>query len=125
MFLDWSLENPNNGFDPEVPKYPSTVTWCAYDKDGPLAFLPIQQPLMLESLAVRPGATKLQIASALKELTQATVTQAHIKGAGEIYYLGTDDDTDVLATNQIFEQLPYKVFRVRIKNLEGSNENNN
>jgi len=118
-FIDWSLETPNNGFDPEVPKYPSTITLCAYDKDGPLAFMPVQQPFMMDSVASRPGVSKGQIALALKEFTQALVTQAHIKGVGEIYFLATEEGTNKMAENQLFEELPYKVFRVKVKELEG------
>jgi len=72
---------------------------------------------MLESLAPRPGATKEQVALAMKELTQNAITQAHISGAGEIYYLGSDADTDALSTNQIFEEVKMKVFRVKVREL--------
>lgn len=117
LFFDWASENPHGEFDPEVAKFRSSTTWCAYDKDGPLVFQTIQRPLMLESLAPRPGATKEQIAVAMKELTQNAITQAHLAGAGEIYYLGSDEGTDALSTNQIFEKLPFSVFRVKIKDL--------
>jgi DNA-binding transcriptional regulator GbsR (MarR family) len=80
--------------------------------------MPMQCPLMMESLASRPGASKSEIAVALKELTQQIVTQAHQRGAGEIYFLGTDVDTDVMACNQIFERVDYPVYRVRLKDLE-------
>lgn len=117
-FLEWSRNTPNNGFDPEVARYPSTITWCVYDKSGPLAYMPMQCPLVMDSLASRPGASKSEIASALKELTQQFVTQAHIRGAGEILFLGTEEGTDHMAVNQIFEELPYKVYRLRIKDLQ-------
>jgi hypothetical protein len=117
LFLEWSRSTPNNGWDSEVAKYPSTVTWCAYDRHGPLAFMPVQCPLMMDSLASRPGASKSEIAVALKELTQANVTLAHSKGAGEIYFLGTDDGTDAMAQNQIFEKLNYTVYRLKLKDL--------
>ena len=119
MFADWSLENPHNEFDPEVAKYPSTFVLCAYDKDGPLAYQPVQQPFMLDSLATRPGASKLQVAAALKEFAQAAVTQAYIKGVGEIYFLGTEEGTSEMCSNHLFEELPYKVYRCKVKNLEG------
>lgn len=118
-FIDWSLETPNNGFDPEVPKYPSTITLCAYDKDGPLAFMPVQQAFVMEAVASRPGASKMQTALALKEFTQAIVTMAHLKGVGEIYFLGTEDGTNKMAGNQLFEELPYRVFRCKVAELEG------
>ena len=118
QFAEWSLANTKGEFDPAPATYPSTITWCVYDEYGPMAYMPIQCPLMLESLATRPGASKTEIALAIKELTQQAVTQAHIKGAGEIYFLGSDEGTDAMAANQIFEKLPYSVFRLRIKDLE-------
>lgn len=118
QFLEWSRNTSNNGFDPEVARYPSTITWCVYDKSGPLAYMPMQCPLVMDSLASRPGASKSEIASALKELTQEFVTQAHIRGSGEILFLGSEEGTDRLATNQLFEELPYKVYRLRVKDLE-------
>jgi hypothetical protein len=117
QFLDWSLENAKGNFDPEVARFKSSITWCAYDSDGPLVFQTIQRPLMLESLAPRPDATNQQIASAMKELTQNAVTQAHVMEAGEIYFLSSDADTDKFAASHIFEELPYKVFRCKLADL--------
>jgi hypothetical protein len=111
-FVDWSLETPDNEFDPEVVKYPSTFVLCAYE--------PIQQAFIMDSFASRPGATKLQIATAMKELFQETVTQGHLKGVGEIMFLGTEKGTEHMTTNQeVFEKLPWSVYRVKIRELEG------
>lgn len=118
MFIDWALENSSaNAFDPDVPAFPSSRTWCAFDSDGPVAFQTAQQPMMLESLAPRPGSSKLQIASALRELTQNAVTQASIIGIGEIYFLGSSDDTNKFAANHVFEEVPMKIFRLKLKDL--------
>jgi len=32
-------------------------------------------------------------------------------------FLGTEDGTDAMAQNQIFERLPYAVYRLRLKDL--------
>jgi hypothetical protein len=117
MYLDWGLENSHGEFDAQVPLFPSSTTWCAYDKDGPLVFQTIQKPLMLETLAPRPGATKEQVALAMKELTQNAITLAHASGSGEIYFLSTEPGTDHMAGNQIFTELPYKVYRAKLKDL--------
>lgn len=117
LFFDWGTENAKGNFDPEVARFKSSITWCAYDADGPVVFQTVQRPLMLESLAPRPGATKQQVALAMKELTQNAITQASILDAGEVYYLGSDADTDEFATSHIFEELPYKVFRVKLADL--------
>jgi hypothetical protein len=118
IFEEWSRITPNNGFDPDVPKYPSTITWCVYDQHGPLAYMPVQHPLMMESVASRPGASTLEIAAALKEFTQNCVTQSHVRGAGEIYFLGSDSATDWFAEHQMFERVTVPVYRLKLKNLE-------
>ncbi len=124
-FLAWAIENQDKSeFDPAVPLYPSSTTWCAYDEDGPLVYQTLQKPVMLESVAPRPGADPKQIAEALKELAQNCITQAHASGAGEIFFLGTDAETDDFAAKHLFEPLPYRVFRVKLRHLEGTNENN-
>lgn len=125
VFFEWAKENEDKSkFDPAVPLFPSSTTWCAYDKDGPLAYQTIQQPLMLESLSPRPGNTSAQNALAMKELTKTAITLAHSKGVGEILFLGSDDATDTFASNHIFERLPYAVFRIKLRELEGIDVNN-
>jgi hypothetical protein len=117
-YLDWAKENADKSeFDFQVALFPSSTTWCAYDKDGPLAYQTIQQPLMLESLAPRPGSSPMQISLSLKELTKTAITLAHSKGVGEIYFLGSSEDTNSFASNHIFEEVPMKVYRLKIADL--------
>ena len=119
MFLGWAKENEHGEFDPAVALFPSSFTWCAYDKDGPLAFQTIQQPFMLETLAFRPGATHRQKTVAIRELTHNAIAQASLKGAGEVYFVATEEGTNDLADSQMFEELPWRVFRAKIRDLEG------
>ena len=121
MYFLWAEENADkNEFDPAVALFPSSTTWCAYDKDGPLAYQTLQQPIMLESLAPRPGLTPVQVASCLKELTQNAVTFAHSRGSGEIYFLASDDSTAEFAANHIFEKVDMSVYRVKLADLSRS-----
>lgn len=119
IFIGWAKENPKNEFDPAVALFPSSTTWCAYDKTGPLAYQTLQTPIMLESLAPRPGLSPIQISFLLKELTKNAITQAHCRGAGEIYFLGSDDSTNEFAAHHIFEEVPMKVYRLRLADLSG------
>ena len=126
IFFDWSVENADKSqFDPVVALFPSSSTWCAYDSTGPLAYQTLQQPIMLESVAPRPGLTPVQMASCLKELTQNAVTQASVRGVGEILFLGSDEDTNLFASSHIFEEVNMKVYRVKIADLEGENADDN
>lgn len=118
LFEQWSQGTENNLFDPQAALYPTSFTLCAYDSSGPLVFMPIQQPLFLESLAIRPETDRLPIAKAMKELIHTAVTQAHLKGAGEIYFMCKDESTIAYAA-QSFEELPYRLFRLRLSDTEG------
>jgi hypothetical protein len=124
-FFSWAVENADKSeFDPAVALFPSSSTWCAYDKTGPLAYQTLQQPIMLESLAPRPGLSPVQISLCLKELTKNAITQGSIKGAGEIYFLGMDEDTNQFAENHIFEEVNMKIFRLKLADLEGKDADN-
>ena len=76
-----------------------------------------KSPMLLESLAIRPGATNKEVSLALKELIQACVTLGHMKNTGEIYFLGTNEETNKFAENTIFEKLPWPVYRLRLSDL--------
>jgi hypothetical protein len=121
QFLEWSVANAaRNNFDPAVASYQSTIMPVAYDADGPVAYLPIQQPYVLESLAPRPGATDGQVAVALKEIFQFAVTMAHLKNVGEIMFFASDKATVDFATSRpkMFSPVPYQAYRVKIADLE-------
>lgn len=122
-FIQWAVANKGNEFDPATVTYPDSFTLCAFDANGPIAFMPIQQPmvsepLMLESLAVNPNASSLEIAAALKELLQACITIGFMKGTGEIYFLGSSEATNRFAEHhKVFERLDWPVYRLRMADL--------
>lgn len=116
---EWAVQNlDKNHIDPKVVEYPSTFVLAAYAEDGPVMYMPVQTPLMMESVAVDPEASEMKQAQALKELVQALVLQCHLKGIGEIYFIGSDEKTSAFAENQLFEKISSPVYRIRIHNLE-------
>lgn len=119
-FLEWSRDIP--GFDPEVAYHPGIPTVAAYNKQRVVAFMPINQPFFMETIAFNPEATSMEKASAMSELVKFLVSQCYIKGVPEVYFLGTDDMTDKFALNHVFEQLPYKLYRVKVSDLEPHQE---
>jgi hypothetical protein len=119
MFAKWTVANlEKNSADPGVLNYPTTSLLCAYDVDGPLMFLPVQQPMMMESVAPRPGADPLQTAVALRELMKAVVMQAHLKGVGEIYFVSDEATIQPFAEKHAFKKMPYSLYRVKLSDLE-------
>jgi hypothetical protein len=131
IFLKWAVENKGNEFDPDPVTYPDSFTLCAFDETGPLAYLPIQQPMfvepmMLESFAPKPGLTPLQASAALRELIQACVTIGFMKGTGEMYFLGTNTATNSFAEkSKVFERLDWPVYRLRLSDLTKEEPNAN
>lgn len=120
-FTEWSSPLIPN-FDPEVVSYPGSITLCAFNEKGVLAFLPIQSPIisstqMLETLVMKPGASDLEIAGALREFIKSAITIGYMKDAGEIYFVGDHEATNKVAA-RIFEPVPYPVYRLRLKDLE-------
>lgn len=118
QFLEWSRSTEDNAFDPEAAARPSTFTLAAYTQESPTAYLPVAQVFMLESLAVKPGQTDLQTAVSIRELMKAVVLQAHIKGVGELYLVGSNPRTNAFAEDRGFEKVEYPVYRMKLSDLE-------
>ena len=91
----WSGDNP--AWDPRVFQYQGTITLCAFNGADIIAFMPVQQPLIMEAIAFHPLATATQKALAMKELTHSLITQTSLLGKGEIYFLGSDPHTNAFA----------------------------
>jgi hypothetical protein len=115
-FVEWSRNN--KAFDPGVVKYPSTTIRVVYNSEGPVLFGPVQRPLFLDSLAINPGATNEMVSAGMKALTQDAVSQAHINGAGEIYFVASDENTAAFAERHGYEKIKVPVYRVKISDLE-------
>jgi len=128
-FLKYSLETPGNLFDPGVPQYQNTFIRCVFDSAGPVLFAPIQRPLVIDALAFRsesepglPALSDIDRAVAMKELVQDVISQAYIQGSGEVMFVCKDKDTAEFAKRQLFEELPYRLFRIRLKDLESKHD---
>jgi hypothetical protein len=117
-FLKWSRETKNNLFDAEVPLYTTTTTRCAFDHNGPIVFVPVQRPLMLDALAINPESDPLSVALALKELTQDAVSTAFNEGRGEVYFFCHDDRTIEFAQKHAYEEMKFKVYRIKLNDLQ-------
>lgn len=118
LFIEYETSTANNLFDPSVVGYKTTTTWVAFDKTGPIVFCPVQRPFFMEALGIKPGLSEIDTAVALKEITQALVTQAHLEDRGEIYFLCSDESTIEYAKRQCFEEMPWKVLRIKLSDLE-------
>lgn len=121
---DW-LRTTRDGelFDYDVLEHESTFVLQAMGTDPKYfsAYLPVQQPLMLESLVCRPGLSSAQTAQALTRLSEYAISEAFRRDAGEVYFLTRDEDTAKFAQRHKFKPLPdgLKVYRLNLRETFG------
>ena len=114
----WLTATANNLADRDVFFYPHSTVNVAFSGAKKLAFMPVQLAAVLESLAINPANSERETAKALAELTKAIVLQSRERGVKEIYFVCKDESTAEFAKRQLFEELPYRTFRLKIADLE-------
>lgn len=105
-------------FDSDVLAHKSTFVLTAFDRTGVLAFLPVQQPLMLENLIFRPGLTNRERAVSMTRMTEHAVEEAEKRDAGELYFLCREPSTLHFADRHLFTPLPENLVVRRLNLLE-------
>ena len=114
--VSWGSANP--AWDAKILNYGSSFALAAYNNSGTLGFLPVQRPLVMEAMGFHPLATDPQKALVMKELTHGLILQAYGFGAGEIYFMGSDNGTNDFAERQGFRRVDIPMYRVRLADLE-------
>jgi|SRR5215472_1135537 len=116
QIVEWLNGNVGNLYDPDILTYPTLRVLCSYDRRDvdPVAYLPTQQALMLESLAINPKAKDLTLAQAARDLVKGAQLLASTSGIREIYCLSTDPQILKIAENHGFERVPYPVVRLKL-----------
>lgn len=114
QIIEWLNANPLNEYDSVICKYPSLHVIASYAPDGVICYLPTQKVLVLESLAVNPKASELEKAQALRDLTKAAELLANSEGIREVWFLDGAGGVGEMARSHGFEELPYKVFRLKL-----------
>ena len=111
--VEWLNADPKNLFDPNILEYPTLRVLCAYN-GAPVAFLPTQKALFLESMAINPKASDLERAQALRDLVKGAELLASSDGIKEIYLFGEDERVLQIAEKRGFERLPWPLLRMKL-----------
>jgi hypothetical protein len=87
-----------------------------------IAYLPMQQPLMLENLIFRRGLSLTDKARAITRLTEYAIGEAYRRDVGELYFLCRDETTCAFAERHKFKLLPseLKVYRMNLLETFGN-----
>lgn len=105
-------------FDLDVLAHESTFTIGARLGKERIAYLPVQQPLMLENLIFKPGLTESFKARAMTKLAEFAVSEAYRRDVGELYFLCCDQSTLAHADRHHFITLPGGLVVRRLTLLE-------
>lgn len=111
--VEWLNRTRNNEFDPAILRYPTLRVLCAYN-GVPVGYLPTQQALVLESLGLNPALSAQEHGQAIRDLVKGSELLASSLGIKEILFLGTDDAVNSIAGHHGFEEVKYKVYRMRL-----------
>jgi hypothetical protein len=111
--VEWLNATKGNLFDAAILKYPTLRTLCSYDGQ-PVAYLPTQRALFLESLAVNPTASLMERAQAFRDLVKASELLASSEGIRELYMLCADETVLKIAEGHGFERVPYPLVRMKL-----------
>jgi hypothetical protein len=115
QFSEWvTAAREINLFDPAVMDYPTTRTLVAHNGE-PLLYMPVQQVLMMESLAPKPGLTPIEEGLALREITKAVALLGSQASIRESYFLCKDERVVKFGAAHGYELLPWKTMRMRLK----------
>ena len=100
----WASYEPNL-IDLAMLDQASTFILCARGESGRLAYLPVQQPLMLESHIFRPDLNDAQKSYVMARLTETAVAEAYTRDAGEVYFLSQRPETARFASRHGFQPM--------------------
>jgi|SRR6267154_3281520 len=114
QLAEWLASTKGNFFDADIFKSPTLAALCSYNGDGPIAYLPAQNVLVLESLAVKPGAAPLDAGQSFRDLVKGMEILASMRGIKEMYLPCADERVLAVAENHGFERLPYPIARLKL-----------
>jgi len=111
--VEWLNKTPQNLFDPGILNYPTLKILKSYNS-VPVAYMPVQNALVLESLAVDQEAPLLEKAQAFRDLVKGAELYASSMGMKELYMACIDPNVIEVAKSHGFEVLPYTMLRMKL-----------
>ncbi len=103
-----------NNVDWDVLEYPATEILTATDGEKNILHVPIQRCYFVESLGISPDASPLEVVKALYGVMQIVRYASIENGQREIYFLGSDTQTNEFAEKHGFERVNLPVYRMKI-----------
>jgi hypothetical protein len=111
---EWLRSTKGNLYDEEIFKSSSLAVLRSFNGDGAVAYLPAQNVLVLESLAVKPGALPIETGQAFRDLVKGMEIIASQRQIREIYMPCADENVLRIAESHGFERLPWPITRLKL-----------
>lgn len=107
--------------DDKFLHYPATTVLVAEDgKDS--VYMPVQTCLVPETIGYQEGISNISLAKAMQQLISVLVWEARRLGIGELIFYGNNQQTIDFACNNGFEEMPWKVYRLKVNEPNGDEE---
>ncbi|MGA9670369.1 MAG: hypothetical protein WBQ94_14245 [Terracidiphilus sp.] len=125
----WAEFTPDGDLlDSDIFAHASTFLLSAMRSgEGTVAYLPVQQPLMLENLIFRPNLTDRERALAMTRLAEYAISEAYRRDVGELYFLCREESTCRFAEHHKFvridgpeSELKLKIYRLNLLETFGA-----
>jgi hypothetical protein len=100
------------------PVYPESRIIVAEDGTKPVLFMPVQSCYFMGSLGYKE-VNRLQLASAMRQITATLVWESRAAGRGEIFFIGGNEESDNFAAANDYELVKEPVYRLRIRREDG------
>jgi hypothetical protein len=103
-----------NGYLGPESTYPETTILVGETGDSKL-FQPVQTCYVLGSIGYSSSVSRLQLASAMRQIVLTLAWESRKVGRGDIYFVGGHCDTEAFAAANGFELVEEPVYRLRLK----------
>lgn len=126
--IEWARETPDGDLlDLDIFEHGSTFLLGARQYPGrTIAYLPVQQPLVLENLIFRPGLNDAERAVAIARLVQYAIAEGYRRDVGEVSFLCRHKETCRFAERHNFvrvdgpdSELKLKHYRMALRETFG------
>ncbi len=123
LLVEWLYAaRERNRFDPVIFERGQVALFTFFDDTGVIGFVPISLAYVVESLAFKPGLSRITEAKALQSMQQMLVCRATEKNIPDAYFAVSDEAVKAFAQNYGWQEVQGSIMNLNFAHLEGDHE---
>jgi hypothetical protein len=112
---EWIQSTPNNLLDPEILSYPNLRVLVVEADGEPIIYFPFHGVIQGESLALKPGADKKDLAYGFRKLDNALNDLTKALGGKEMFFACAEESFSSFAARHGWSEVKHKYLRRKVK----------